>query len=54
MHKDYLAFFVESLPRYLAFPICGTLCDKFAPIRILHISQVGFDKMFNVYSAETD
>ncbi|KQW18003.1 MULTISPECIES: MFS transporter [Pseudomonas] len=35
-----LAFFVESLPRYLAFPICGALCDKFSPIRILHISQV--------------
>ncbi|WP_434702991.1 MFS transporter [Pseudomonas sp. Z1-12] len=35
-----LAFFVESLPRYLAFPICGALCDKFPPIRILHISQV--------------
>ncbi|WP_433860661.1 MFS transporter [Pseudomonas thivervalensis] len=35
-----LAFFAESLPRYLAFPICGALCDKFPPIRILHISQV--------------
>ncbi|MDQ0740162.1 MFS transporter [Pseudomonas sp. W4I3] len=35
-----LAFFAESLPRYLAFPVCGALCDKFAPVRILHISQV--------------
>ncbi|QOQ77557.1 MFS transporter [Pseudomonas poae] len=35
-----LAFFVESLPRYLAFPVCGALCDKFSPMRILHISQV--------------
>ncbi|MFG0411944.1 MFS transporter [Pseudomonas sp. NEEL19] len=35
-----LAFFVESLPRFLAFPICGALCDKFSPIRILHISQI--------------
>ncbi|SEO79860.1 MFS transporter [Pseudomonas sp. NFACC39-1] len=35
-----LAFFVESLPRFLSFPICGALCDKFPPIRILHISQV--------------
>ncbi|MED7666264.1 MFS transporter [Pseudomonas moraviensis subsp. stanleyae] len=35
-----LAFFVESLPRFLAFPVCGALCDKFSPIRILHISQV--------------
>lgn len=35
-----LAFFAESLPRFLSFPICGALCDKFSPIRILHISQV--------------
>ncbi|NWD74445.1 MFS transporter [Pseudomonas gingeri] len=35
-----LAFFVESLPRFLAFPLCGALCDKFSPIRILHISQI--------------
>ena len=35
-----LAFFVETLPRFLAFPICGALCDKFAPIRLLHISQM--------------
>lgn len=30
-----LAFFVESLPRFLAFPVCGALCDRFSPIRIL-------------------
>lgn len=35
-----LAFFAESLPRFLAFPVCGALCDKFPPVRILHISQV--------------
>ncbi|WLH87983.1 MFS transporter [Pseudomonas sp. FP453] len=35
-----LAFFVESLPRFLAFPLCGALCDKYPPVRILHISQV--------------
>lgn len=35
-----LAFFVESLPRFLAFPVCGALCDKFSPIRILRLSQV--------------
>lgn len=35
-----LAFFIESLPRYLSFPVCGALCDKFSPVRILHISQV--------------
>ncbi|MCK1785065.1 MFS transporter [Pseudomonas sp. TNT11] len=35
-----LAFFVESLPRFLAFLLCGALCDKYSPIKILHISQV--------------
>ncbi|AZF27132.1 MFS transporter [Pseudomonas sp. R2-60-08W] len=35
-----LAFFAESLPRYLAFPVCGALCDRFSPVRILHVSQV--------------
>ena len=35
-----LAFFVETLPRFLAFPVCGALCDRFAPIRLLHISQM--------------
>ncbi len=35
-----LAFFVESLPRFLAFPVCGALCDKYSPTRILHISQL--------------
>src|ERR1700712_1682771 len=35
-----LAFFVETLPRFLAFPICGALCDKYSPIRLLHISQI--------------
>lgn len=35
-----LAFFVESLPRFLAFPVCGALCDKYPPVRVLHISQV--------------
>jgi MFS family permease len=35
-----LAFFVETLPRFLAFPVCGAMCDRFAPIRLLHISQM--------------
>lgn len=35
-----LAFFIEALPRYLAFPVCGALCDKYPVVRILHISQV--------------
>lgn len=34
-----LAFFVESLPRFLAFPMCGALCDRISPVRLLHISQ---------------
>lgn len=34
-----LAFSVESLPRFLAFPLCGALCDKYLPIKILRISQ---------------
>lgn len=35
-----LAFFAESLPRFLAFPVCGALCDKYPPIKVLHISQL--------------
>lgn len=34
-----LAFFAEALPRFLAFPVCGALCDRFSPVRILHLSQ---------------
>jgi MFS family permease len=35
-----LAFFVETLPRFLAFPVCGALCDTCSPVRLLHISQI--------------
>lgn len=35
-----LAFFAESLPRFLAFPVCGALCDRYSPMQILHISQL--------------
>lgn len=35
-----LAFFAETLPRFLAFPVCGALCDKYPPIRLLQISQI--------------
>jgi MFS family permease len=35
-----LAFFVETLPRFLAFPLCGALCDTCSPVRLLHISQI--------------
>ncbi|MDO8776839.1 MAG: MFS transporter [Burkholderiaceae bacterium] len=35
-----LAFFVETLPRFLAFPVCGALCDRRSPLRLLRISQM--------------
>jgi len=33
------AFFVETLPRFLSFPVCGALCDRVSPFRLLRISQ---------------
>jgi predicted DCC family thiol-disulfide oxidoreductase YuxK/MFS family permease len=35
-----VAFFFETLPRYVSFPICGALCDRISPLRLLHTSQV--------------
>ncbi len=35
-----LAFFFETLPRYLTFPAAGILCDRFPPIRLLRISRI--------------
>lgn len=35
-----LTFFLETLPRYLAFPVCGALCDRISPVRLLRISQL--------------
>ena len=35
-----VAFFVETLPRFLSFPICGALCDRIPPLRLLRISQI--------------
>ena len=35
-----LAFALETLPRFLSFPICGALCDRISPVRLLHWSQV--------------
>jgi MFS family permease len=35
-----LAFFVESLPRFVVFPLCGALCDRFSPIKLLQVSQL--------------
>jgi MFS family permease len=34
-----LAFFIETLPRYLLFAVCGILCDRKSPISLLVISQ---------------
>jgi MFS family permease len=34
-----LAFFVETLPRFLSFPVCGALCDRISPYKLLRISQ---------------
>ncbi|MGF6774697.1 MFS family permease [Paraburkholderia sp. GAS199] len=34
-----LAFFVETLPRYLVFPFFGALCDRVSPLRLMRVSQ---------------
>ncbi|MGF6634196.1 MFS transporter [Paraburkholderia sp. MM6662-R1] len=34
-----LAFFIETLPRYLVFPFFGALCDRFPPLRLMRLSQ---------------
>lgn len=34
-----IAFFIETLPRFGASPICGALCDRFSPAKMLRISQ---------------
>ncbi len=34
-----MAFFAETLPRYVSFPVCGALCDRIAPLRLLRSSQ---------------
>lgn len=35
-----IAFFVETLPRFLAYPVCGALCDRLPTLRLLRVSQV--------------
>jgi MFS family permease len=35
-----LAFAMEAAPRFLAFPICGALCDRHSPARLLQVSQL--------------
>ncbi|NLR74652.1 MFS transporter [Leeia aquatica] len=34
-----LAFMLETLPRYLMFPLFGILCDRVSPVKLLRISQ---------------
>ena len=35
-----VAFFLETLPRFLSFPICGALCDRMSPLGLLRVSQL--------------
>lgn len=35
-----VAFFAETLPRFLSFPVCGALCDRISPFRLLQTSQL--------------
>ncbi len=35
-----LAFFIETLPRYLAFPVAGILCDRISPVVLLRVSRI--------------
>ncbi|MBW8720489.1 MAG: MFS transporter [Polaromonas sp.] len=35
-----IAFTLETLPRFLSFPICGALCDRISPLKLLRISQL--------------
>jgi MFS family permease len=34
-----LAFFIETLPRYLVFPFFGAWCDRISPLRLMRVSQ---------------
>jgi MFS family permease len=35
-----LAFAAEAFPRFLSFPICGALCDRISPVRLMRWSQI--------------
>ena len=35
-----LAFAAEAFPRFLSFPICGALCDRVSPLRLVRVSQL--------------
>ncbi|MGJ7543099.1 MFS transporter [Variovorax sp. LT1R16] len=34
------AFAAETFPRFLSFPVCGALCDRVSPLKLLRASQV--------------
>ncbi|MET3179535.1 UNVERIFIED_ORG: MFS family permease [Variovorax guangxiensis] len=34
------AFAAETLPRFLSFPVCGALCDRVSPLKLLRGSQI--------------
>jgi len=35
-----LAFFLEALPRFIAFPVCGALSDRVPPVRVPGASRI--------------
>src|SRR5687768_16127410 len=35
-----LAFALEAFPRFLSFPVCGALCDRVSPVRLMRWSQL--------------
>lgn len=35
-----LAFAAEAFPRFFAFPVCGVLCDRVSPLKLLRLSQL--------------
>lgn len=36
-----LAYAAETLPRVLFFPMCGVLSDRYSPLRLMQLSQIG-------------
>lgn len=36
-----LAYAAETLPRVLFFPVCGVLSDRYSPLRLMQLSQIG-------------
>ncbi|NIY77313.1 MFS transporter [Thalassospira sp. HF15] len=36
-----LAYAAETLPRVLFYPVCGVLSDRYSPLRLMQLSQLG-------------